>query len=226
MQLSVLNPRRMAMVLALALAAAPAVSLAQQPAAGQKPAAPAAPAPAKKPAAKPAAPAPQPPGKGTVARYTATAAPGLKGIAGETITIDVIRWSTDEEKDKIVAAYAKDGEKSAGPALAAAPNIGYIWRSGSAFGSFVRYAYRFKAADGEHVIIATDSDLASWQGAGAKPGPAMTVLEIVTSGAGVASGKTSIGGKIVADAENKSLRIDAYTAAPVALRGVRSVKGS
>ena len=225
MQLSVLNPRRMAMVLALAMAAVPAASLAQ-PAAGQKPAAPAAPAPAAKPAAKPATPAPAPPAKGTAARYTATAAPGLKGVAGETITIDVIRWSTDAEKDKIVATFAKDGEKGAGPALAAAPNIGYIWRSGSAFGSFVRYAYRFKAADGEHVVIATDSDLSSWQGGGAKPGGPITIIEIVTSGAGVASGKTSLGGKIIADDANKSLRIDAYAGAPVALRGVRFAKGS
>jgi hypothetical protein len=225
MQLSVLNPRRMAMVLALTMATVPAVSLAQ-PAAGQKPAAPAAPAPAAKPAAKPATPAPAPPAKGTAARYTATAAPGLKGVAGETITIDVIRWSTDAEKDKIVATFAKDGEKGAGPALAAAPNIGYIWRSGSAFGSFVRYAYRFKAADGEHVVIATDSDLSSWQGSGAKPGGPITIIEIVTPGAGVASGKTSLGGKIIADDANKSLRIDAYAGAPVALRGVRFAKGS
>jgi hypothetical protein len=225
MQLSVLNPR-LAMVLALAMAMAPAVSMAQA-AAGQKPAAPAAPAPAKKPAAPaPATPVTASPAKGTVARYTATAAPALKGVAGETITVDIIRWSTDEEKDKIVAAFAKDGEKSAAPALAAAPNIGYIWRSGSAFGSFIRYAYRFKAADGEHLVIATDSDLVSWQAAGAKPGAPMTILEIVTSGAGVATGKTSLGGKIIADAEAKSLRIDGYTGAPVALRGVRHVKGS
>ena len=43
MQSSVLNPRRMAVILALVIAAAPAVSMAQN-AAGQKPAAPAAPA--------------------------------------------------------------------------------------------------------------------------------------------------------------------------------------
>lgn len=225
MQLSVLNPRRMAMVLALAMTAVPAVSLAQ-PAAGQKPAAPAAPAPAAKPAAKPATPAPAAPAQGTVARYTATAAPGLKGVAGETVTIDIMRWSTDAEKDKIVATYAKDGDKGAGPALAAAPNIGYVWRSGSAFGSFVRYAYRFKAADGEHIVLATDSDLSSWQGSGAKPGGPITLIEIVMPGAGVATGKTSLGGKIVADAEQKSLRIDAYAGAPVALRGVRLTKGS
>lgn len=216
MQLSVPNPRRLAMVLALTAFVTTPVVFTAQTAAGKKPAA---------GQAKPAAPAPAvtAPAKGTADRYTATAA--LKGVNGETVTIDIIRWSTDAERDKVVAAFNKGGDKDAGPAVAAAPNLGYIWRSGSAFGAFVRYAVRFKAADGEHVVLATDSDLSGWQGAGGKPAGSFTIVEIVTSGAGVAAGKTSLGGKVIADAESKSLRIDGYAAAPVALRGVRHIKG-
>jgi hypothetical protein len=222
--------RRLAMALALAgLVSAPAIPFAQT-ASGQKapakPAAPAAAAPKPKPAgeAKPAAMAP--PGKGTADRYTATAA-NLKGVAGETITIDLIRWSSDAERDKLVATFTKSA-KDAGPALAAAPNIGYIWRSGSAFGSFVRYAYKFKGSDGEHVVLATDSDLTAWQGAtkpaeGAYP---FTVIEIVTPASGVASGKTSLGGKITTDTDNKTIRLDNYAGSQVALRGVRHMKGA
>src|SRR5688500_13642592 len=106
---------------------APATPALAQPAAPAKPA-PAKPAATAKPAdqAKPAATAP---GKGTADRYTATAT-NLGGVTGETITVDLIRWSTDAEREKVVATLKDKGEKELLAVLQQAPNIGYIWRSG------------------------------------------------------------------------------------------------
>ena len=194
--------------------------------AGQKPPAPA----TAKPAAKAAAPTPAvaAPGKGTADRYVGTVAPSLAGIAGETVTVDLIRWSADADRDKLVATLKDKGDKDFAAALAAAPSLGYIWRSGSGFGSFVRYATKWKAADGEHVVLITDSDLTNW---GTKPGAAAApakypyaVIEL-TLAAAAPAGKTSHAGKVVADADAKTVRLEDFKTAPVALRGVKHIKG-
>ena len=255
MQVSAPIRHRRAIVLALAgLVIASAAAIAQtatgQKAAGQAKPAPTTPAPK---AATPAAPAPTtaapatttqakpaaarepaPPGKGTADRYTATAA-NLGRVTGETITVDLIRWSTDAERDKVVATFKEKGDKELLPVLQGSPNIGYIWRSGSGFGSFVRYAYRWKGSDGEHVVLATDSDLNDWQkmatakpAAGAAPAAVypFTVIEIVLPAAGPSAGKMSLAAKVISDTVNKTIRLDNYTAAPVTLRGVRHQKGA
>ena len=191
---------------------------------GQKPPAPA----TAKPAPRAAAPAVAAPGKGTADRYVGTAAPSLAGIAGETVTVDLIRWSADADRNTLVALLKDKGDKDFAAALAAAPSLGYIWRSGSGFGSFVRYATKFKAADGEHVVLITDSDLVNW---GTKPGTAATpakypyaVIEL-TLAAAAPAGKTSPAGKVVADADAKSVRLEDFKTAPVAIRGVKHIKG-
>ena len=209
----------------LALSGALALTVSAQTA-GQKPPAPA----TAKPAAKAAAPAPAvaAPGKGTADRYVGTVAPSLAGIAGETVTVDLIRWSADADRDKLVTTLKDKGDKDFAAALAAAPSLGYIWRSGSGFGSFVRYATKWKAADGEHVVLITDSDLANW---GTKPGAAAAparypyaVIEL-TLAAAAPAGKTSHAGKVVADADAKTVRLEDFKTAPVALRGVKHIKG-
>ena len=209
----------------LALSGALALTVSAQTA-GQKPPAPA----TAKPAAKAAAPAPAvaAPGKGTADRYVGTVAPSLAGIAGETVTVDLIRWSADADRDKLVTTLKDKGDKDFAAALAAAPSLGYIWRSGSGFGSFVRYATKWKAADGEHVVLITDSDLANW---GTKPGAAAAparypyaVIEL-TLAAAAPAGKTSHAGKVVTDADAKTVRLEDFKTAPVALRGVKHIKG-
>ncbi len=212
----------------LAMASALAVAGSAQTAAPKpapKPAVPATAAPAPKPAA---APAVAPPGKGTADRYVGTVAPSLAGIAGETVTVDLIRWSADADRDKLVATLKDKGDKDFAAALAAAPSLGYIWRSGSGFGSFVRYATKFKAADGEHVVLITDSDLVNWA---TKPGTAAAaakypyaVIEL-TLAAAAPAGKTSHAGKVVADADAKTVRLEDFKTAPVAIRGVKHIKG-
>lgn len=175
-------------------------------------------------AAKPATPTPAADtaaatGKGTSDRFTGTAA-GLPNVAGETITVDLIRWSTDDERGKVVGA--KD-DKDRLSVLQGGPNLGYIWRSGSGFGSFIRLATKFKAADGEHIVLVTDADLSSWKGA-ASATPTFTVLELAPA-AGVLVGKLSVGGKVAVDAANKTLKLDGFAAAPVAVRAVKHQKG-
>jgi len=187
---------------------------------------------APKPAAstaKPAAatPAQNAPRKGTADRFVGSVA-NLAGISGDTVTVDLIRWSTDAERAALVATLKDKGDKDFAAALGQSPSLGYIWRSGSGFGAFVRFAATWKAADGEHVVLVTDSDLASWANKPGAPAAAAkypyAVIEL--SLAAVApSGKTSHNGKVIADAEAKTVRLEDFKTAPLALRAVKHIKG-
>ena len=163
------------------------------------------------------------PGRGTANRYTATAA-NVGRVSGETITVDLIRWSTDEERDAAAKALASDDGLLA--TLQGAPNLGYIWRSGSGFGSFVRYAHRFSAADGQHVVLVTDSDLTSWKQMTPGTEPSFTLIEVVMPASGTGSGKMSLSNKVTSDADNATLRLEDYASAQVSLRSVEHHPGS
>ncbi|MBM3779935.1 MAG: hypothetical protein FJW23_17145 [Acidimicrobiia bacterium] len=168
--------------------------------------------------------------KGAIERFVGSAV-NLPGIEGETISIDLLRYSTDDERKGLVTALAEKGDAALPAALQELPNLGYIWRSGSGFGSFVRYAYRWTASDGEHVVFATEADLSGWQQervAGAKPVSAVpfTVIEVVNPAKGTGAGKMSLAAKVIGDAAAGTLRLDGYDQAPVMIKGVRATKGS
>src|SRR5437762_9673326 len=66
-------------------------------------------------------------------KFTATMA-GVNPGLGATVTIDVLRWSTDEEAQKLLAAFKDKGEKQWADVLQAEPSLGYLWASGESLG--------------------------------------------------------------------------------------------
>ena len=80
--------------------------------------------------------------KGPIERYTATTT-NVNG-AGEPVTIELLKWSTDADRDKLASVLAWYGEKEVPSAM---PTVGYLWTSASA-GYSIRYAYRIPVADG------------------------------------------------------------------------------
>ena len=75
--------------------------------------------------------------------------------------IDVLKWSTEAERTQLLTAVAK-GEKDLATALAAMPTQGYLWTSESA-GYLMKFAFKASMPDGtEHIIVATDRRLGSW----------------------------------------------------------------
>src|SRR5947207_5876705 len=98
--------------------------------------------------------------KGTVENITATSA-NVTG-APDPLKIDLLRWSSDAEREQIFNALSDKGEKEFMDMLSKQPTLGYIWTSESA-GYSVRYAVRMSMPDGsERIIIATDKRLGSW----------------------------------------------------------------
>jgi len=147
--------------------------------------------------------------------------------APDPLKIDLLRWSTDAERDQVIAAFDK-GEKEFVSALSKEPTLGYIWTSESA-GYTVRYAYRSQSADGsQRVIVAAEKPLGSWNPqiwkatGNAKGNPyEFTVIELHLGRRGPGEGKSSLFAKVVTDKTAKTIALDGYASAPVVVKDVK-----
>jgi hypothetical protein len=160
--------------------------------------------------------------KGPIERYSATSA-NVNG-AGEPITIELLKWSTDADRDRLASVLAWYGEKEVPGAM---PTVGYLWTSASA-GYSIRYAYRIPSADGgQRIILLTDRKLGAWSPEDWKPTAAATpdpssfsVIELRVNRAGQGEGKASLTTKVTFEAATKSIALENYAAQPVILKGV------
>lgn len=162
-----------------------------------------------------------------VARFTATTV-GLKPGAGEILAIDVLRWSTDEEAQKLVAAFKEKGEKQWNEALTAAPLVGYVWPKSGSLGYSVRIAQHSTIPNGfERVVLVIDRPLGSWdREAWRAIGPSaveypFSVIELHVARTGRGEGKASLAAKVVVDEGRKAIGLENYAVAPILLRGVK-----
>lgn len=160
--------------------------------------------------------------KGPIERYTATTT--NVNAAGEPVTIELLKYSTDADRDKLASVLAWYGEKEAAGAM---PTVGYVWTSASA-GYSIRYAYRITGSDGgQRIILMTDRKLGAWTPDAWKPTAAVTpdensfsVIELRVNRAGQGEGKTSLTTKVTFEAATKSIALENYAAQPVILKGV------
>jgi hypothetical protein len=142
------------------------------------------------------------------------------------ITID--RWSTDEERKKLVASLLEGGESKLLDALQSSPTVGTI-RTPDSVASYLHYAHQTVAADGSrHVFIATDRLIRFWESyfqTRSVHYPFMLIeLQLDKNGRG--EGRILSASKITARPELRRIEIETYSAEPVLLENVRSeVKG-
>ena len=170
--------------------------------------------------------------KGTVENFTATSV-NVTG-APDPLKIDLLRWSTDAEREQVFNALSDKGEKEFMDVLSKQPTLGYIWTSESA-GYSVRYAFQTSMPDGsERVIIATDKRLGSWNPQIWKPAGSatvnsydFTVIELrLNRKRGIGEGKSSLFAKVGPDKTSKTVTLENYAAAAVVLKDVKAQKRS
>jgi hypothetical protein len=175
--------------------------------------------------------------------------------AHDSIRIDLIRWSTDAERDQLLSAWmnpappaaARGGrggrggagaaaaratpESSLGEALDKGPTVGYLWSSEVA-GYALHYALRLPQENGgERIVLITDRRLGDsndlWKPtvAGATGESAanypFTLIELRLNAKEEGEGKISGPGKVAADAADKTLVLENYSALPLVLRNVK-----
>jgi hypothetical protein len=164
---------------------------------------------------------------GTAERYTAMAANLTTGGSG-IVDITVNRWSTETERNRLVATLLQQGPENLLDVLEDMPRLGYIRLDGG-LGYDLHYAQKIQGPDGgERVVLATNRPIGFWE-ASNRPRSIdypFTVIELRLNRDGEGEGKLSFATKITGDNESKVITLENYDTQPVLLQSVKSVKVS
>lgn len=139
--------------------------------------------------------------------------------AGVELRINVLHWSTDDERAAAIAAMAAEDPQAE---LIALPTAGVVWRSGSPVGHAIKYSQRREAADGgEIVTLVTDRPIGSssfrpWVAdAPADASLEYSVVELTVPIAGDGEGTMSIAADVLVDSEAATVSLERGQRAPV-----------
>jgi hypothetical protein len=150
-----------------------------------------------------------------------------RGASG-TVEILVNRWSTDAERDRLMAITFDNAPEKLLDALQHLPPVGYI-RTPDTIGWDLRFARQTPQPDGgSRVVLATDRRIGFWE-ASNQPRSIdypFTVIELRLNADGEGEGKMSIATKIIADRENNVITLENYETQPVMLKSVKREKAS
>jgi len=159
---------------------------------------------------------------GTPERYTANAI-NMNVSASSPIEIVVDRWSTDAQRDKLMAVVVKDGPDKLLDTLQDLPRMGYFRAPGDV-GIDIHFARKVALPEGgERVILVTDRRI-SFAEAATRPRSIdypFTVIELRLNADGEGEGKMSVATKIVAETSHNIITLENYDTQPVMLKNVR-----
>ena len=161
----------------------------------------------------------------TPVRYTALAVNMGTPVRWTTLTVDMVveRWSSDAERDQLLAALREKGPDKLLDVLRDLPRVGYI-RTPDSIGYDLHFARKYPGEDGgERVILATDRYITFWEAANRSRTVdyPFTVIELRIGPNGEGEGKMSLFARIQFDKESNMLLLEDYGTQPVLLKNVR-----
>jgi hypothetical protein len=143
-----------------------------------------------------------------------------------TVDISIKRWSTDEERDRLVTTLVEKGADALLESLRQNEPVGRI-RTPDSVGYELRYAHQSPhEGGGRRIVIATDRPIGFWE-ARDRPRSAeypFTVIELRIKPDGKGEGKLSLATKVVP--VGKTIYLEDYATQPVMLTNVRTRKPS
>jgi hypothetical protein len=148
---------------------------------------------------------------------------------GRSSRIDIVirRWSTDEEREKLLTTLQEFGQAKLVDALTEIrPTCGYL-RLPNTMGYELYFARNNVMPDGSrHVVLATNRYVTMGEVATAQRSQQYTaaVIEIHMPKEGKGEGKIQPAAKVKWDNAKKVIEIENYGAYPIDLKGVQSVK--
>jgi hypothetical protein len=165
---------------------------------------------------------------GKAERFSATAVnmDAPRGAVATPVDILVSRWSTDAERDRLLDTMMEAGPQRLLDALQKMPRVGSI-RTPDSIGYDLRFARHTPGPDGsERIVIMTDRPIGFWEARNQPPtiDYPFTVIELRIGSNGKGEGKMSIGTKITADQEDRSVVLENWATQPVMLNDVRREK--
>jgi hypothetical protein len=159
---------------------------------------------------------------GSPERYTANAINMDTGTAG-TIDITVDRWSTDKQRDALIATVLKEGPEKLLDAIQDAKPVGHFGAPGR-LGWDLRFARRIPLPDGgERVVLVTDRRV-GFREAVNQPRSIdypFTVIELRLNADGEGEGKMSVATKVIYEKEHDTITLENYGIQPVQLTNVK-----
>jgi len=159
---------------------------------------------------------------GTPERFTASAINTNNASVG-TIDITVNRWSTDKQRDALMAVMLEKGPDKLLEAIQDMPSAGHFGTPGNLSWD-LRFARRTPLPDGgERVTLVTDRRIGFWE-ATRQPRSfdyPFTVIELRLNADGEGEGKMSIATKVIVDKDQNMITLENYDLQPVMLTHVR-----
>ena len=135
----------------------------------------------------------------------------------------VNRWSTDAERDRLMAVLMEKGADALLETLRDMPRVGYI-RTPDSIGYDLHFARRQPSGDGgERVVLATDRYISFWEATN-RPRTVdypFTVIDLRIGPNGEGEGKMSLFAKVIPDKESNTIVLEDYGTQPVLLNNVR-----
>ena len=162
---------------------------------------------------------------GSPERYSATAVNMNNGGAGN-IDITVNRWSSDKQRDALIAVVTEKGPEKLLDALQDMPAMGHFGAPGNLSWD-IHFARKMPLADGgERVVLITDRRINFWE---ARNQPRsidypFTVIELHLNRDGESEGKMSIATKVIYDKKENMVTLENYQTSPVQLTNVKREK--
>jgi hypothetical protein len=160
-------------------------------------------------------------GSTTIETFTGNAVHMASGRSG-VVTINVTRWSTDEERQKLLDILKESGQKAMIADLQQLPQVGFI-RMPNTMGVALFYARSNNLPDGtRQVVLGTSRSIGMAANAPQKSRYDATVIEIhFPPGGGNGSGKIVLAGRVNVGADGQ-VQISNWQGEPVRLRNVRA----
>jgi len=159
---------------------------------------------------------------GTPERYTASAFNLNNGRTG-TIDITINRWSTDKQRDALMAVVVEKGPEKLLDALQDMPAMGHFGAPGNLSWD-IHFARKMPLPDGgERVVLITDRRISFWE---ARNQPRsydypFTVIELHLNRDGEGEGKMSIATKVIYDKKENMITLENFQTTPVQLTNVK-----
>jgi hypothetical protein len=139
------------------------------------------------------------------------------------VDIQIERWSTEDERQKLITTFLEKGPEKLLDALQDMKRIGYI-RLPNTLGYDLHFARQTPLDEGgQRIIIATDRRIGFWE---ARNQPRtmdypFTLIEIRLKPDGTGEGKLSVATKITMNKKTKTVELENYSSEPVRLQNVK-----
>jgi len=144
-------------------------------------------------------------------------------IKATLVDMTVDRWSTDEERQKLMDLLVESGQGKLLRALQDLPRVGTI-KTPDSLSYDLRYARRFATEEGgERVVLVTDRYIGFWEAASQSRTleyPFM-IIELRLEANGRGEGKMSVATKLTADDKTGQIVLENWASQPVRLTNVK-----